>query len=287
MTKLKRLIPNKIKTYYAIRKEKNMLRKFSKPTIDLSSLRAIDELELAEIFNSPMIGEQWNDLAALRSRLRLPNLKGGVNVGDQRAIYHMLKGLNVKKVLEIGTHIGASSAHICLALKDQEGAGFVTVDIKDVNDPNKKPWLHLNSPHSPKELITQVGGGDFTRFVESPSLDFMRSCTEKFDFIFLDGDHRAFTVYQEIPVALKLLNPGGVILLHDHYPDNLPLWSDGKVSPGTYIATQRLINENSSLEILPLGNLPWETKLKSHKTSLALVTAGKNNLSGTASRSIL
>ncbi len=201
----------------------------------------------------------------------------GVNPGDQRAIYHLLKGLEAQSVLEIGTHIGSSTAHISLALRDQPHPKLITVDIKDVNDPHSKPWIALNSQYSPKELVDKVGGSAFVDFKVMPSLDFMRNCQDKFDFIFLDGDHRAFTVYQEIPVALKLLNPGGVILLHDHFPENVPLWSDGKVSPGTFLATQRLKNEGHSLDILPLGELPWGTKLNSNVTSLALVTAANSH----------
>ena len=34
------------------------------------------------------------------------------------------------------------------------------------------------------------------------------------------------TVYREVPLALGLLKPGGIILLHDFYPGARPLWSD-------------------------------------------------------------
>jgi len=60
-----------------------------------------------------------------------------------------------------------------------------------------------------------------------PSLDYLAGCAQTFDFIFLDGDHAARTVYQEVPAALRLLNSGGVILLHDYFPNLRPLWSNG------------------------------------------------------------
>ena len=70
-------------------------------------------------------------------------------------------------------------------------------------------------------------------------------------------------------MALDKLNKGGVILLHDYFPNGKPLWSNNYVVEGPYLATERLINE-IEIDILPLGNLPWKTKMESNKTSLAL-----------------
>jgi len=78
-------------------------------------------------------------------------------------------------------------------------------------------------------------------------------------------------VYREIPVALRLLNPGGVILLHDYFPDVKPLWSNGVVIRGPFAATERLKAEGARIEVLPLSELPWPTKLGSSVTSLALL----------------
>jgi hypothetical protein len=68
------------------------------------------------------------------------------------------------------------------------------------------------------------------------------------------------------------LNDGGVILLHDYYPKGRALFPDGNVISGPYRALERVIKENPKIEVKPLGALPWETKLGSHMTSLALVT---------------
>ena len=108
-------------------------------------------------------------------------------------------------------------------------------------------------------------------FVTSNSLDYLSACRKKFDFIFLDGDHSAKTVYREIPIALGLLDSGGVILLHDYFPNLKPLWSDGSVIPGPFLATERLKHEAANVVVVPLGRLPWATKLQSNTTSLALL----------------
>ena len=87
--------------------------------------------------------------------------------------------------------------------------------------------------------------------------------------IFLDGLHDADMVYREVPLAVKLLNPGGLILLHDFFPNLKPLWSDGKVVPGPWLAIERLRSEGVPIRAQPLGKLPWPTKLGSNVTSLS------------------
>ena len=148
---------------------------------------------------------------------------------------------------------------------------MVTVDIADVNSDITKPWLQYGTKYSPIEMINKFNYGTFVKFVSDTSLKYFADCKQKFDFIFLDGDHSASTVYQEIAMALKVLNKNGVILLHDYFPDMKPLWSDDSVISGPYLAIKRLKKECVNLNCLPLGNLPWPTKLSSNVTSLALL----------------
>ena len=120
-------------------------------------------------------------------------------------------------------------------------------------------------------MAAAMGLSDIVTFNHAGSIEFMNACRLKFDFIFLDGDHSAATVYQEIPLALSLLKPGGIILLHDYFPEAKPLWSNRVVIPGPYLAVNRFIAEGNPLSVYPLGKLPWITKLQSKITSLALL----------------
>jgi predicted O-methyltransferase YrrM len=120
-------------------------------------------------------------------------------------------------------------------------------------------------------MAARLGAAGWAKFVAQPSLDYLTTCGERFDLIFLDGDHAAKTVYREVPAALRALNPGGVILLHDYFPNLRPLWSDGSVLPGPWLAARRLQKEDARFEVLPFGSLPWPTKLGSNVSSLALV----------------
>ena len=107
-------------------------------------------------------------------------------------------------------------------------------------------------------------------FFTSPSLSFLQTTNRKFDLIFLDGDHSAKAVYQEIALALKKLNPNGVILLHDYFPEMRALWKNGNIIYGPYLGVNRLLQEGVDAKVIPLGALPWSTKLDSNITSLAL-----------------
>ncbi|MEM9144924.1 MAG: class I SAM-dependent methyltransferase [Pseudomonadota bacterium] len=218
----------------------------------------------------------YEALAPQFAELKLPELTGGVNPGDQRALYALIRALRPGRVLEIGTHIACSTVNIALALAANRAGetsvdGSVTsVDIRDVNDPRTRPWEAAGSPHSPNELMQRIGMADRVAFMVSGSLAFIETApAESFDFIFLDGDHAATTVYQELPAALRLLRPGGLILLHDYFPGGEKLW-DTEPLLGPYLAVERLKAEGAWLDVLPLGALPWPTKFGSTLTSLAL-----------------
>jgi SAM-dependent methyltransferase len=121
-------------------------------------------------------------------------------------------------------------------------------------------------------MIRSIQCDDLVSFINESSLTFLDRGEDKFDFVFLDGDHSATTVYQEIPRALKALKQDGVILLHDYFPGNRPIWVNGSLIPGPYLGVSRLRKEGAPIKVLPLGELPWPTKLGSRITSLALVS---------------
>jgi len=195
-----------------------------------------------------------------------------VNPGDRRALFYLVWFLKPKRVLEVGTHVGGSTLHIALALrKIAQNAKVMTVDIVDVNDPSTGPWRKFGLPMAPVTCAEQLGCKQLVEFRAAPALEFMAETGDRFDLIFLDGDHSAPAVYREVSAALRILNEGGVILLHDFYPEARALFPDGVVISGPYRALERIRRENQAIEVHPLGALPWETKQGTHVTSLALV----------------
>jgi hypothetical protein len=133
---------------------------------------------------------------------------------------------------------------------------LTTVDIEDVNNECTASWKRLGLSMSPAGMMATLGCEDRVRFVCDDSVSFLENSAERFDFIFLDGSHAARLVYQEIPLALSVLSDGGSILLHDYFPENRPLWSDGEVVPGPCLAVRRLHSEDAEIDVMPLGALP-------------------------------
>jgi predicted O-methyltransferase YrrM len=253
-------------------KEINDLDKLSHSDYSVNHLRYLSGTELGQIFADPRNHEEWVKVAERIKELELPEMMGGVNKGDQQAIFYLINHFKPNNVLEIGTHIGCSTAHIALALKQNPAAHLTTVDIIDVNDSAKKHWVHYNSKHSPLELMAMIGTESKVSFVADDSIKFLKNCKQKFDFIFLDGSHKAKMVFQEVPLALRLLNENGIILLHDYFPGNKPLWDNVPAIPGPYLAINKITGEEDNIAAIPLGELPWRAKLNSNRTSLAVLT---------------
>jgi len=272
-----RIVPPFLKRTLRIQHEMKELQRIEVLDCDLKYLKAKDGVTVNELFSSHEIEMRWGAIKNGIETFGIPDGTGGVNPGDRKAIYFLISNFRPSSVLEIGTHIGASTLHIASALsvnqisEDGKQTILVSVDISDVNDPVSKPWLKHGTKHSPIEMVTTMGYGDFVEFITDTSFDYFSTCGRKFDLIFLDGDHSAETVYQEVPAALKLLNNNGVILLHDYFPDMKPLWSNGSLIPGPLLATERLKDEGANLVVIPLGELPWPTKVESNTTSLALL----------------
>jgi predicted O-methyltransferase YrrM len=265
-----------------IRAEEAILSNLPRAEIDTSKLGKIDKGEIERILTEPKLHEEWLVLAKEIDQLILiEDMKtGGVNPGDRRALYYLVRALGLKRVLEIGTNVGASTIHIAAAMKvnllaDEKPNkhSLVTVDIVDVNHAPDAFWRLGGLPRSPRDNIEAMGMMEHVTFVTNSSLTYLDECDESFDLIFLDGDHSAAMVYQEVPRALRRLRESGLLLLHDFFPKNRPLWSDRTVVPGPLLAVKRLVREQANVSAIPFGSLPWPTKLHSNVTSLAVLRA--------------
>lgn len=258
-----------------IRTQGNLVRLQLTPkqAMNPANLCALQRPDLQSVFTNSQIETVWSiDNSTINQFYKSEHLSGGVNPGDRRALYYLIKGLKPESLLEVGTHIGASTIYMAQAHKGvSENSQFSTVDILDVNS-DQGAWKSVGLQASPRDLISQSGCGDYVKFFNAPATEFMKSTTQKYDFIFLDGDHSAKAVYEEVGYALSLLKPNGLILLHDYYPDLKPLFPDGNVIEGPFLGMKRVCKENPEIHVIPLGDLPWPTKQGTNKTSLAIVS---------------
>jgi len=272
-----KIMPRAVAHYSTLLWDRISFERLGDVPCDTSALAPLSSFDTAASLGRRDLADEWRSVETRMAPLGITSRAGGVNPGDRRALYYLVRSLRPRTVLEVGTHVGASTAHIAAALDalrtedPAQSRHLTTVDIVDVNDQSTKPWLQLGSRHSPAELIEQLGCASLVTFKAQNSLDYLAQCEERFDLVFLDGFHTASHVLQEIPAAFATLAQGGYVLLHDYYPNQRPLWSDGHVERGPFLATEKLRAAGAQIEVLPLGALPWPTKVDSHITSLALL----------------
>jgi len=242
-----------------------------KQALDPTPLKSSANLSLGEIFSDPATTRRWEvDHSAIKAVFGDCDQYGGINPGDRRALYYLISALEPDRLLEIGTHIGASTLYLGQSLKNIGKGLATTVDVLDVNG-RHGPWREAGLDFPPKDIVRRLGCSDHIAFATQPSLDFMRATRHRFDFVFLDGDHSPRAVYLEVAAALAILKPNGLILLHDYYPNGEPVFPDGVVRSGPYRAMCRIQKECPGISLRPLGELPWSTKQGTNLTSLALV----------------
>ncbi|HRV92744.1 MAG TPA: class I SAM-dependent methyltransferase [Anaerolineae bacterium] len=274
---LKKLAPAWFIDQWDFFNERVRLNRLNQLNCDTTPLANINHINLVDLFYTQAYEADWQQVQDQMRRVS-PSHSGGANTGSYKALYCLIRYLAPTSILEIGTRLGVSAAYMALGLKAacpslHNDLRLVTVDIEDVNDPRTRPWARYGSKHSPCDMMAKLGCAHFVSFVTANSLDFMAKNEAGYDLIFLDGDHSTPVIYQEISAALKILNPGGWILLHDYFPGLKPLWPDQPPIAGPYLATQRLQKEGANIKILPLNKLPWFTRSNSCTTSLALMGA--------------
>jgi predicted O-methyltransferase YrrM len=260
---VKRVTPKPLLNLLRLQLERNRLRAVRTISADFAHLRKLEREELNRLFLSETINAEWREVEGNLKRLGLWNPPGGTGAPDVRALYFLTRHYEFSSVLEVGTHVGCSTFVIASALSAlPEGVNpeLVTVDIVDVNDEVEGPWRHSGLELSPSSAIEQIDAGFAVEFVRARSADYLRNNDQRFDFIYLDGDHTADSVYEEIALAASRLRPDGIIALHDYSPRLVfQSYYDGWTVPGPFLAVERISREHDDVEVMAPGKLPWMT----------------------------
>jgi len=123
--------------------------------------------------------------------------------------------------------IGCLGGDLCSSLKTKVAVG---VDINEHPD-----WA------------TYMGRSDKVLFYQMSSDQFFEQNTEKWDLIFIDGDHTAAQVRKDVKNSLACLSDEGLIVLHDTLPP-----TPGDTNPdkcGSAFAVRRELQEDSRLQV--------------------------------------
>jgi caffeoyl-CoA O-methyltransferase len=124
----------------------------------------------------------------------------------------LLRSINAKRVLELGTYTGYSA--LTMAENIPADGEIITVDINaQTVEIAKTYWGKSSVGHKIKSVL---GNG----------LDIIPTLTGTFDFVFIDADKRNYIDYLKLTVPM--LSPNGMIVI-----DNV-LWG-GKVLPETIL----------------------------------------------------
>ena len=102
------------------RRERASLRGLPTATLDVANLRAISKADVEEAFSPHgAIAAEWSEVSSQIDRIALIKdmTTAGINPGDRRAVYYLIRALRPRRVLEIGTNVGASTLHIAAAMK--------------------------------------------------------------------------------------------------------------------------------------------------------------------------
>ncbi len=142
-----------------------------------------------------------------------------------------------KNALEIGTFLGVSTAYLAAALEGS-GARLTTVDIADAHDIG---FAKQYGGAPAARTIADIGLHN-VEFVQSDLIAFLTTVRQEFDFVFLDGNHRAGRVYRELVLVLRRLAANALVVLHDVCPGGWPLVRH-KVLRGPWLAGERLRRE--------------------------------------------
>src|SRR5689334_16310324 len=84
---------------------------------DARRLGTVDQAWLSKALSAPAIDAEWPTVEQELGTFRITTAAGGVNPGDRRALYYIIRALRPNRLLEIGTHIGASTVHAAAALR--------------------------------------------------------------------------------------------------------------------------------------------------------------------------
>lgn len=115
-------------------------------------------------------------------------------------IRDLLHADRLRRVIEIGVASGKHTRLLLEAMREIDGR-LTSVD-----------------PHIRLRLRLRTLGNRRVRFIAAPSLEALprlRAAAERFDCAIVDGDHNWYTVFHELMALRELVEPRGLILLHD------------------------------------------------------------------------
>jgi len=169
---------------------------------------------------------------------------------DGAAIYKAVRDFRALRTLETGMAYGLSSLFMLQAVKDNGGTLHVSID------PYQEAWWHNVGLAN----VERAGFAASHRFFAAPSYNAMPELIEageRFDAIFIDGNHRFEYSLIDFIFGDQLLNKGGCLILHDP-------WMPSIRKAISFIVR----NRDESYQIAPEYGIGGDTKWRAGKKFL-------------------
>ena len=188
--------------------------------------------------------EIQRQLREATSRLPYGSMQISPEQGQFMAL--LVKLIDAKKCLEIGTFTGYSALAVAMALPDD--GKLIACDVSE-------EWTAIGKDYWKRANVVQKIDLRLGAAVKSLSKLIENGESGSFDFVFIDADKVNYTEYYNL--SLQLLRPGGLILI-----DNV-LWSgnvaDPEVNDSDTVALRQLnkalLNDQRiMLSMLPVGD---------------------------------
>jgi len=150
-------------------------------------------------------------LAEFLIRSASENIDAGTNELEHLLLYSLMRGINARTVIEIGTRRGHSGVWLARAIEDNSGGRLFCIDP-------------FNGTHgSDGEYDQQHAKARFARFGLSNYLilpDLSRVALPMFDdssvdAAFIDGDHSYSGVSYDFSECKRIVRDGGLVMMHD------------------------------------------------------------------------
>lgn len=162
-----------------------------------------------------------------------PQITGWFSRADALHIYTAIKLTRPRRILEIGTFYGRSTATICAAIRSLgKPVDFTTIDLDFRTEEHaRKAFAEIHGrqevalPEQFKEAFELgfstteyaeycVRRQGLAQYVTFESGDFSNLPGE-FDFVFADVMHDPVEIRTNLPAILRILSPDGILAVHD------------------------------------------------------------------------
>ena len=133
----------------------------------------------------------------------------GISSKRQRLLYRLVRYFNSETILELGTSVGMASATMALAnpsakITTVEGCKNTAVIAQEVFEKYGLENIQLNL-------------SDFSNFLSEINSDSLINTTEKYDLIYIDGNHNKDDTIQYFDSLLDHIQEQSVMILDDIY----------------------------------------------------------------------